>query len=135
VTVRQTLDCGKFGTPVRSLVRAMPSAADWWQSLRWVLLVFTCLVALTLIGSFVSYERVVRSGHPWLLNRHCSGCFLCGMTRSFCAMSSGHWQQACEWNRGGPLLYSIFWAWLFLSAVHAPVLKLIKRTTVEQIDA
>jgi hypothetical protein len=90
----------------------MPSAAEWWQSVRWVLLVFTVLVSMTLIGSFVSYERVVSGGHPWLPTHHCSGCLFCGMTRSFCAMSNGNWAQAREWNRGGPALYTFFWIWI-----------------------
>lgn len=95
-----------------------PGRAEWWRSVRWVLMVFTFLVALTLIGSFVSYERVVSDGHPWLPTRRCPGCFLCGMTRSFCAMSSGRWQQASEWNHGGPVLYTFFWLWLSLSGVY-----------------
>jgi Protein of unknown function (DUF2752) len=99
----------------------LPGAAEWWKSLRWVLLVFTFLIALTLIGSFVSYERVVREGHPWLSSRHCPGCLLCGMTKSFCAMSSGQWQQASEWNRSGPAVYMFFWLWLFLSIFNALV--------------
>ena len=97
-----------------AFVLRMPSAADWWQSLRWVLLVFTLLVGLTLLGSFVSYERVVSVGHPWLPSYRCPGCLFCGMTRSFCAMSNGHWHQASEWNRGGPALYAFFWVWLFV---------------------
>lgn len=89
----------------------MPSAAEWWQSVRWVLAVFTVLVAMTLIGSFVSYERVVSGGHPWLPARHCPGCLFCGMTRSFCAMSNGNCTQAKDWNKGGPALYTFFWIW------------------------
>jgi hypothetical protein len=89
----------------------MPSAAEWWQSVRWVLLVFTVLVIMTLTGSFVSYERVISSGHPWLPRHYCSGCLFCGMTRSFCAMSNGDWAQARQWNNGGPALYMFFWFW------------------------
>src|SRR5687768_11330976 len=92
----------------------MPRAAEWWQSLRWVLLVFTFLVGLSLLGSFVSYERVVSVGHPWLPSHPCPGCLLCGMTRSFCAISNGRWGQASEWNRGGPALYAFFWFWLLM---------------------
>lgn len=92
----------------------MPSAMEWWQSLRWVLLVFTLLVGFALLGSFVSYERVVSMGHPWLPSYRCPGCLFCGMTRSFCAMSNGHWTQASEWNRGGPALYLTFWAWFLV---------------------
>jgi Protein of unknown function (DUF2752) len=89
----------------------MPRATEWWQSVRWVLVVFTVLVTMTLIGSFVSYERVISSGHPWLPQHHCPGCLFCGMTRSFCAMSNGNWTQAREWNKGGPALYTFFWIW------------------------
>lgn len=96
----------------------LPSAEDWWRSMRWVLLTFTFVIALTLVGSFVSYERVVSRGHPWLPARPCPGCFLCGMTRSFCAMSSGRWQQAMEWNHGGPVLYTLAWLWLMLSCAY-----------------
>ena len=96
----------------RRLLLTMPSATDWWRSIRWVLLVFTLSVSLTLVGSFVPYERVVSAGHPWLPSRHCPGCLFCGMTRSFCAMSSGNWEQASEWNKGGPALYAFFWLWL-----------------------
>ena len=94
----------------------LPSAADWWQSFRWVLLVFTFLVGLTLVGSFVSYQTVITAGHPWLPSFHCPGCLFCGMTTSFCAMSNGYWQQAHDWNRGGPPLYAFFWLW-FLTAL------------------
>ncbi|HNJ42731.1 MAG TPA: DUF2752 domain-containing protein, partial [Acidobacteriota bacterium] len=94
-----------------------PTLKDWWEALRWVLLVFTVVVALTLAGSFVSYETVLSSGHPWLPRTHCSGCLFCGMTRSFCALSSGHWAEAVRWNRGGPVLYSAGWLWLAGSLV------------------
>lgn len=95
----------------------MPTAIEWWQSLRWVLLVFTLLVCLTLVGSFISYEQVVAHGHPWLPAKQCPGCPLCGMTRSFCAMSSGRWQEAEAWNRGGPVLYVAGWLWLSASTL------------------
>lgn len=90
----------------------MPSAAEWWKSSRYVLLIFTILIALALAGSFISYEQVIARGHPWLPARQCPGCPFCGMTRSFCAMSSGRWEDALKWNRGGPTLYAIFWLWL-----------------------
>jgi hypothetical protein len=96
-----------------------PSAREWWEALRWVLLVFTLLVMLTMAGSFVPYERVVTQGHPWLPHIHCSGCPFCGMTRSFCALSSGHWRDAVRWNRGGPFLYAVGWLWLLCSTAFA----------------
>lgn len=89
-----------------------PSAQDWWESLRWVFVTFTVLIALSLAGSFVSYEGVVVNGHPWLPLIHCEGCCFCGMTRSFCAMSSGRWNEAAQWNQGGPILYVSGWLWL-----------------------
>lgn len=89
-----------------------PSLEEWAEALRWVLLVFTAVVFVTMAGSFVSYERVLAEGHPWLPRRYCAGCVLCGMTRSFCAMSAGHWAEALGWNRGGPVLYSFGWLWL-----------------------
>ena len=94
-----------FGLP-------LPSAAEWWQSIWWVLIVFTVLIGLALSGSFVSYQAVLTNGHPWLPRHYCPGCPLCGMTRSFCAMSSGEWRQAWQWNRGGPALYICFWSWM-----------------------
>lgn len=94
-----------------------PSAREWWEALRWVLLVFTLLVLLTMVGSFAPYERVVAQGHPWLPRVHCAGCPFCGMTRSFCALSSGRWHDAVRWNRGGPFLYAAGWLWLLCSAV------------------
>jgi uncharacterized protein DUF2752 len=97
----------------------LPSAAEWWQSVRWVLIVFTVLVALALCGSFVSYQAVLTNGHPWLPRHYCPGCPFCGMTRSFCAMSSGEWQQARQWNRGGPALYIVFWTWMMAASVFA----------------
>lgn len=96
-----------------------PSAAEWWQSLRWVLLVFTVIVAIALAGSFVSYEQVVSSGHPWLPQNQCAGCLFCGMTRSFCAMSDGQWKLATQWNRGGPVLYVFFWIWALAGIVYS----------------
>lgn len=96
-----------------------PSIREWWEALRWVALTFTVVVAATLSGSFVNYETVVASGHPWLPLVHCPGCVFCGMTRSFCAMSALRWQEAFEWNRGGPALYLGGWLWLALAAVAA----------------
>lgn len=90
----------------------LPSASEWWKALRWVFFVFSFVVLLTMLGSFVPYERVVQDGHPWLPKIVCSGCPFCGMTRSFCAMSAGYWQKSFEWNRGGPFLYLIGWMWL-----------------------
>ena len=93
-----------------------PCAREGWEALRWVLLVFTLLVLLALAGSFFSYERVVAEGHPWLPRVHCAGCPFCGMTRSFCALSSGRWPEALRWNRGGPALYAAGWLWLLTAA-------------------
>jgi hypothetical protein len=95
--------------PAQNIV--MPTAREWWRSSQPVLLIFTILVGFALLGSFVSYERIVVQGHPWLPARVCPGCSFCGMTRSFCAMSSGRWREALNWNRGGPPLYACFWIW------------------------
>jgi hypothetical protein len=95
----------------------LPSASEWWEALRWVFVVFSFVVLITMIGSFIAYERVIQDGHPWLPKIICSGCPLCGMTRSFCAMSSGYWSKAFEWNRGGPILYIIGWSWLLSLSV------------------
>ena len=89
-----------------------PSAHEWWQSIRWVLLVLTLVILVTMAGSFVPYEQVVAKGHPWLPLKPCPGCPLCGMTRSFCAMSAGRVREAVVWNRGGPALYLGGWMWL-----------------------
>lgn len=94
-----------------------PKAQEWWESLRWVCLTFSFLIVLTICGSFVNYERVVHRGHPWLPRVQCTGCRFCGMTRSFCAMSSRHWQEAAHWNRGGPVLYVCCWLWLISGSV------------------
>ncbi|HVF44289.1 MAG TPA: DUF2752 domain-containing protein [Pyrinomonadaceae bacterium] len=95
-----------------------PSAAEWWGALRWVLLTFTLLVALSLAGSFFPYERVVAEGHPWLPRFHCAGCPLCGMTRAFCALTAGRFGEALRWNRGAPALYSLFWLWLGIALTY-----------------
>jgi hypothetical protein len=89
-----------------------PATQDWLESLRWVAITFTILIALALAGSFVSYDGVIINGHPWLPVIRCKGCCFCGMTRSFCAMSSGYWREAAQWNRGGPILYIGGWFWL-----------------------
>jgi len=102
-----------------------PSWAEWWNALRWVLLTFTLLIALALAGSFYSYERVVAEGHPWLPHFHCSGCPFCGMTRAFCALSSGRLREAVSWNRGAPALYAFFWLWL--TAVLTYLFKTLRR--------
>ncbi|MEP7340925.1 MAG: hypothetical protein ABI977_24550 [Acidobacteriota bacterium] len=96
-----------------------PSSREWWQALRWVALTFTVVIAITLSGSFINYETVVSSGHPWLPKIHCPGCLFCGMTRSFCAMSALRWQEAFRWNHGGPALYLGGWLWLALTVVVA----------------
>lgn len=103
-------------THARTLV--WPTAGEWWGALRWVLLTFTLLVALSLAGSFFSYERVVAEGHPWLPSFHCAGCPLCGMTRAFCALSSGRLGEALSWNRGAPALYAAFWLWAALALAY-----------------
>lgn len=98
-------------TPVsRSFV--WPTAREWWSALRWLVPVLTLLVALSLAGSFFSYERVVAEGHPWLPGLRCAGCPFCGMTRAFCALSAGRWAEAVRWNRAAPFFYSAFWLWL-----------------------
>ena len=102
-----------------------PSAKEWWEALRWVLLTFTLLVALSIAGSFFSYERVLAEGHPWLPHFHCTGCPLCGMTRAFCALSAGRWQDGVRWNRGAPALYLGFWLWLL--AASAYLARLLRR--------
>jgi hypothetical protein len=33
------------------------------------------------------------------------------MTRAFCALSSGRFQDAVRWNRAAPALYALFWLW------------------------
>lgn len=99
----------------------LPTKTEWWFSFRWVFGVFTALVALAILGSFFSYEAVVVQGHPWLPTHQCPGCPFCGMTRSFCAMSSGRWQQAFEWNKGGPPLYGFFWVWLLMGFTYSLV--------------
>ncbi len=91
--------------------------ADVYCALRWIGLVATLVVALTMAGSFVSYERVVADGHPWLPRKVCDGCRLCGMTRSFCAMSEGRFQTAYAHNAGGPVLWVGGWVWLAVTAV------------------
>ena len=93
-------------------VTSWPTLREWWGALRWVAATFTLLVILTLAGSFVSYEQVVRRGHPWLPRRRCAGCSFCGMTRSFCALSHGRVEEARRWNRLGPPLYAAGWVWL-----------------------
>ncbi len=109
-----------------------PSASEWWQALRWVLLTFTLLTVLSIAGSFAPYERVVAEGHPWLPRFHCAGCPLCGMTRAFCALSGGRWRDALRWNRGAPALYAGFWLWLFVASSYffrALRLKVLGRTS------
>jgi hypothetical protein len=105
--VEQTSDARAF---------VWPSASEWWDALRWVLLTFTLLVALSIAGSFFSYERVLAEGHPWLPHFHCAGCPLCGMTRAFCALSAGRFRDAVRWNRGAPALYAGFWLWLLAAS-------------------
>lgn len=97
-------------------VLVWPSKQECWEAARWTLLAFSLVVALTLAGSFVPYEQVVVEGHPWLPRKICTGCPLCGMTRSFCAMSSGRFAESFGWNRGGPALYVCGWLWLLASA-------------------
>src|SRR5271154_6835818 len=87
-------------------------SSEWRDATIAALAIVTILITIALCGSFVNYNQVVASGHPWLPRLHCFGCPLCGMTRSFCAMSAGHWQQAMTWNSAGPALYWAFWVWV-----------------------
>ncbi len=93
-------------------IEGLPTAREWWQALRWVLLFFTAIVALTMAGSFFTLDTVVTQGHPWLPLKTCTGCPFCGMTRSFCAMSAGLWSEAFKFNAAGPFLYLFGWVWL-----------------------
>ncbi len=86
--------------------------SQWWFSLRWVALILSLMLVIALAGSFIPYESVLANGHPWLPQKTCSGCALCGMTRSFCAMSAGRWGEATDWNPLGPLCYGLSWLWV-----------------------
>jgi hypothetical protein len=49
-------------------------------------------------------------------------CFMCGLTRSFAAMSHGDWARALEYNAGGPALYVTMLAlavWAMISTANA----------------
>lgn len=98
----------------------LPPASEWWLALRWVWATFTLLVATSLAGSAFPYRQVVEHGHPWLPRRECSGCPLCGMTRSYCAMTSGRWEAARRWNPAGPVAWGGSWVWLGISAAVLP---------------
>ncbi|MCA1850147.1 MAG: hypothetical protein LC672_03590, partial [Acidobacteria bacterium] len=86
----------RISIPAYLRADAWPSAREWWEALRYVFFTFTVVVALAIIGSFFSYERVIAEGHPWLPRAECPGCIFCGMTRSFCALSAGRWQEAFD---------------------------------------
>jgi len=43
----------------------------------------------------------------------------CGMTRAFCALSSGRFDEALSWNRGAPALYTLFWLWTAAALAYA----------------
>ncbi len=83
-------------------------------ALRWPLLCACLGIAAALAGSFVPYERVAAEGHPWLPRYQCPGCALCGMTRSFCALSAGRPEAAARHNPLGPPAYAGFWAWTLI---------------------
>lgn len=85
---------------------------QWWLSLRWVALTLSLMFTVALAGSFVPYETVLADGHPWLPQKTCPGCAMCGMTRAFCAMSAGRWGEAADWNPLGPFFYSLSWLWV-----------------------
>lgn len=36
-------------------------------------------------------------------------CPTCGLTRAFSALSRGRYSESLEYNRGGPLVYGVFW--------------------------
>ncbi|MGH9844714.1 MAG: DUF2752 domain-containing protein [Blastocatellia bacterium] len=103
---------------------------DWRNAFCWMLLSLTILIAFAIFCSFANYQEVVTNGHPWLPHIYCKGCKFCGMTRSFCAMSNGHWQEAARWNRGGPVLYVGGWLWLLGSASVAVRIALNSRNKV-----
>lgn len=49
-------------------------------------------------------------------------CVMCGLTRSFAAMSHGQWLLAADYNAAGPLLYLamlVLAAWAVTSSVRA----------------
>ena len=76
------------------------NAATPWN--RWVFLALTALWGLTFI-----YEATPLSQTTWCMWRvltdlNCAGC---GLTRSFCAMSSGDLLLALHHHPAGPLLY------------------------------
>ena len=105
-----------------------PTWAEWRRALLLPYVIFTLLIGVTLAGSFIPYERVLASGHPWLpAKKEHPPCSFCGMTRSFCAMSAGRVRDANNWNHGGPVLYLSGWLWLAGTALLA--FKAIKRKT------
>jgi len=107
-----------------------PGWREWWRALRWVHLTLTLVIALTLAGSFVSYEKVLHQGHPWLPPKEAHApCAFCGMTRSFCAISNGRFEEAVRWNRGGIVLYASGWLWLAGSTLL--VAKRLQRRKIE----
>ena len=66
------------------------------------------LFALALIAAWV-YEPWSRSGPPLCLVRLITGvpCPGCGMTRSVCAASHGHWSDALAFHWLGPLALAV----------------------------
>lgn len=97
----------------------LPGRAEFARALLWPFRVLTLVVVLALAGSFVPYKRVVREGHPWLPRVACTGCSLCGMTRSFCAASTGRFSDAAKHNPGGLWLYAGCWFWVGWAAKSA----------------
>lgn len=90
-----------------------------YQSIRLELRVVTFIISIVttivIFTSFVISLEDLEQGNVVLIPHYLSqtskheSCFLCGMTRSFIAMSAGNFAQAKRYNKFGPSLYGLFW--------------------------
>ena len=83
--------------------------------LRIVIFIISIVTTIVIFTSFVISLEDLEQGNVVLIPHYLSqtskheSCFLCGMTRSFIAMSAGNFAQAKRYNKSGPLLYGLFW--------------------------
>ncbi len=74
----------------------------------WTMITF--ILMLILLLPFAASKQTVLAISPTCVSiiKNHRECPMCGMTRSFIAISNGHFSRANQFNRGSIILYGIF---------------------------
>ena len=110
---KETEFCGK--TQFFTLMDIRKTYQSIRFELRVVALIISMITTIVICISFFVSSEDLENGNTVLIPHRLSqtakheSCFLCGMTRSFAALSAGNVAQAKRYNKFSPLLYGMFW--------------------------